>query len=820
MMTRKPLQNLMAWVLRTIARHPAKVLLSFSLLFAAAVLSTGLVRFDRDIFQVFPRENRLFTVLLHAMESSTAREKLLLLVQRKDGPKDLIRQAEQLQKDLENLTVDGQRAFHQVTFAKSGAMGREAFDALLRQYLLEPEFFLSADDREELVSFLQNHEAMDRELRKSIAMMGAPGRAGLADMIARDPLNLRRFMIAKLGYFQEGLAFSPGPYLLSRDGNAVLIMATPTAAFLPHSKADKLLSELKARFRQYPGLGIGITGGYAIAAQEESLIKGDIIGCLVGSVIAVCILFFLVYRNVIVLSFVLIPLLVGLQLAVGAMGLMFDTVHILAMAFAAVILGLGIDFAIHIYDRYASERQQGTSVETAVKLSITRTGSAVLAGGITTLAAFFVITLADSPVLRQIGWLVLLGLFFCLVAVVWALPAWLVLAERISPRWLQKPAHLLGMNCLGSWVNRYPRTALIVSLFFLLISASGLPGTEFEKDIFALKPKQLEALDAQQDLLAAFGTGQSYVWVAWPADTPEKLWAGSHRLDDILHKAVMDGRQVTWTSITRFSDKGTLQAPDVAPGQVADLFAGYGLNLSEFSDLSALLGRISSRHPASADVSPCGRFPDIFDRFFICDREPMIGITWIQTDSTETIEYIQEHLTDAGPTFLAVNPQLAIDDFVRQSRSDMWQALGLVGFFVVIVLWVYFRNPRRVFLALMPVSMGLAATAGLMGWFGVHLNIFNFIVLPILVGIGLDDGIHILARYAESGDVAGTIRSTGRSILVTTLTTICGFGSLFLARYHVLESMGLFAIIGISACFFFSIVTLPALLKLLERPRS
>lgn len=813
-------KGLLPWVVRTISRRPVMVLLSFSLLFGTAFLTTGLVRFDRDILKVLPRENRLFTVLLHAMESSTAQGRLLLLVQQKDKKQDLIHQARRLQSDLENLTLNGRPAFRQVTFTKSEAMGREAFDTLLRQYLEEPELFLSADDRKELIRFLRSPEAMEGELRKSIALIGTPGQSGLADMVARDPLNLRRFMIAKLGYFQEGLSFSAGPYLLSQDGNAALIMATPAAVFQPHSEAKKLLGKLKTRLRQYPGLEIGITGGYAIAAQEESLIKGDILGCLVGSVIAVSLLFFLIYRNVVVLSFVLIPLGVGLQLAVGTMALMFDTVHILALAFSAVILGLGIDFAIHIYDRYTSERQQGTDIETAVGRSITKTGSAVLAGGITTLAAFFVITLADSPVLRQIGWLVLLGLFFCLAAVVWALPAWLVLAERFSPRWLRKPAHLLGMNRLGAWVDSHPRTALIISLLIFLAGASGLPQAGFEKDIFALKPKQLEALDVQQDLLKVFGTGQAYVLVSWPAHTSEKLWAGSHQLDAILHKAVADGRQITWTSLTRFSEKGTLQVPGVAPDQVADLFTRYGLNLPEFTSLADFLQRITRQNPTLTDISPCDRFPDIFDRFFICDRKPVIGITWVQVDTEKTIRYIQEQLRGADFAFLAVNPQLAIDDFVHQSRSNLWQALGLAGLFVIVVLSVYFRQPRQVILALVPVSMGLAASAGFMGWFGIHLNVFNFIVLPILIGIGLDDGIHILARYSESKTIPRTIQSTGRSILVTTLTTICGFGSLYLARYHVLESMGLFAIVGITACFFFSIITLTALIKLMEGPAA
>ena len=126
-----------------------------------------------------------------------------------------------------------------------------------------------------------------------------------------------------------------------------------------------------------------------------------------------------------VLIFVLLPLGVGLQLALGTMAVMFDKIHMLAAAFATVILGLGVDFAIHVYDRYSSERQKGMNKATAIEKSIFKTGSAVLAGGLTTLSAFLALSFAGNPMLFQIGLLVVLGLLFCLAAILWVLPAWL-----------------------------------------------------------------------------------------------------------------------------------------------------------------------------------------------------------------------------------------------------------------------------------------------------------------------------------------------------------------------------------------------------------
>ena len=104
-------------------------------------------------------------------------------------------------------------------------------------------------------------------------------------------------------------------------------------------------------------------------------------------------------------------------------------------------------------------------------------------------------------------------------------------------------------------------------------------------------------------------------------------------------------------------------------------------------------------------------------------------------------------------------------------------------------------------------------TAGVMGWAQIHLNPFNSIVIPILIGIGLDDGIHIYRRYQEISDMNKTLATTGRSVLVTSWTTMARLGSLSLADYHILRNMGIMAIVGVIACYYFSVITLPVVLQ-------
>ena len=94
-------------------------------------------------------------------------------------------------------------------------------------------------------------------------------------------------------------------------------------------------------------------------------------------------------------------------------------------------------------------------------------------------------------------------------------------------------------------------------------------------------------------------------------------------------------------------------------------------------------------------------------------------------------------------------------------------------------------------LALLPVGIGTLWLAGLMGWFGIPFNLANIMTLPLVIGIGVTNGIHILNRFAEERTPSILARSTGKAVLVSGLTAIAGFGSLILAKHRGIHSLGL-----------------------------
>ena len=121
-------------------------------------------------------------------------------------------------------------------------------------------------------------------------------------------------------------------------------------------------------------------------------------------------------------------------------------------------------------------------------------------------------------------------------------------------------------------------------------------------------------------------------------------------------------------------------------------------------------------------------------------------------------------------------------------------------------------------MALLPAVAGLTLLVTTLLVLNHPFNYINIVALPVIIGIGIDDGIHIIHRFRQSEDVFKVLTETGRAVVMTTLTTAIGFGSLMLSQYGGLVSLGFVLTIGTLLCLFTSLEMLPALLAGLHRP--
>ncbi len=151
----------------------------------------------------------------------------------------------------------------------------------------------------------------------------------------------------------------------------------------------------------------------------------------------------------------------------------------------------------------------------------------------------------------------------------------------------------------------------------------------------------------------------------------------------------------------------------------------------------------------------------------------------------------------------------------QQMQSSYIHAAIYSALAVAIVLMLDFRSVRLSLLAMMPMGIGLLQLFGLLGWLGIPLNPANTIVLPLILGIGIDDGVHVVHDFLGRKGRYRVSPSTAAAVVLTSATTMVGFGSMMLARHRGLQSLGQVLTLGVICCLVTSLVGLPALLSCL-----
>ncbi len=153
-------------------------------------------------------------------------------------------------------------------------------------------------------------------------------------------------------------------------------------------------------------------------------------------------------------------------------------------------------------------------------------------------------------------------------------------------------------------------------------------------------------------------------------------------------------------------------------------------------------------------------------------------------------------------------------------KRESFKALTIVFIVIFLILLLDFRSLRHSIIAYLPVTFAFVYSLAIMGLLKVNLNFMNVLALPLIIGIGIDDAVHIVHRYIALGDVNTVFTRIGRAILYTSLTTMAAFGSLFLGRYKGYPSFGAVIVIGVGTAFIVTVTLLPPLLKWVKRKQN
>jgi len=152
---------------------------------------------------------------------------------------------------------------------------------------------------------------------------------------------------------------------------------------------------------------------------------------------------------------------------------------------------------------------------------------------------------------------------------------------------------------------------------------------------------------------------------------------------------------------------------------------------------------------------------------------------------------------------------------VQRSLGAMHRTAVVAGILLLLFVALDFRRPLPALLAVLPAFLTAGSLHGLMRLVGIAYNPLDVLALPIVLGIAVDDGVHLVHRFLdERGDLHATLAGTGRSVVLTSLTTLAAFGALILTSHRGLASFAACLSLGVASALVLSVWVLPQLLRL------
>jgi len=715
-------------------------------------------------------------------------------------------------------------------------------------------YYLSNDAARKLANRL-TPEHMSDQLRRAEESLSAPGPVGsaLARAALKDPLALRDFLLGVLprpsGLSGSGLAASDG--FFSEDRTILLIRLRGAKPSSDLDFADAFTNAVKSAAEQVneDALDLSYTGAYAIASAAQHSIRRDVIKSIVLSVLFLQLLFLFVHRNLWTLPVALLPVALGILVAFAIFSAFGMSLSPITAVIGAILAGLGIDYSIHSLSHYRADRAAGLSHDDAIRHTLTDVGPALVAACATTVVGFLAISQSSVRALREFGLLGAMGLAAALVATVFVLPA--ILSITMSRRGVihvrNNSKNSVSARLLRQTVNH--RNALLPLGGVIMLSAIGVIAIQsqqhslFENDLTAMHPRPNQPLETQRRLAKLFKASPDNLLIHLQATAPEALIELAHDVDDRLQSVASQQANIVGSY-----GLGTLLPRQLSPETRSARFAAFdgdritadfehalatsAFNPDAFEDYKNFLRQLVAPGDAPG-MNELLHYPALAETVLPAragqgHSEPTEAITAIITaeplgdrvNRDTAIEAIRNALRGLpGATLTGLS--VVGHDTEQSIRRDLRKLLIIVGSVVILGLIVYFRSFRAAVLALTPAVFGLAVLVACMYLFDLRLNSVNLIALPLLVGIGVDDGIFLVTisrsvhrRNDPAGQLADKLAAGSHAVGMTSLTTMLTFGTLAFTSTPAIRSLGILMALGVTASLVAAVgILMPLLMK-------
>jgi predicted RND superfamily exporter protein len=576
---------------------------------------------------------------------------------------------------------------------------------------------------------------------------------------------------------------------------------------------------------------VDASGAYAIAAASERAIRADLTSSIFWSIVVMQVVFLLGYRNLLSFLIAFAPVAIGLCVAFGVHALLSTALTPLTAVIGASLVGCGIDYSIYLLSYFEAARTgiaeggfriadlksaRSTMEEALGSLAVPLTAACA-----TSVVGFVAVAFSSVHALQDFAVLGALGLSLALAGVVWVLPAMLMVASRVGRVAQAGPRAQMG----GAIRAICARPRVFVGVCLLLCVVAGvavvLRPVQFETNLNVMHPSPNRPLETERAIGRTFGATDTML-IYIEAGAQRELIATAYRVQDALGTPALADAGISGSTglpallpDPRIADGRTQKLAGIDVGRVLADFDGAvaqsSFDPAAFGPYKDFLRQLLT-NAASPTLESLAKYPAAAAMLLSRNSARPAAMTLVTFGHSLQDARARDAAVEGVRGALANIPGVTLTgltvvgyDIEHAVRKDLPVIIGVASVAVILILIPALRSLRDGCLACIPVLFGILVLLGYMGATGERLNLANTVAVPLLIGVGIDYGIFLvtMAQQSRREGREGLLRRFAASfhaILLTSMTSIIGFGSLAFTSTPAIQSMGRVVALGIAAC--------------------
>jgi predicted RND superfamily exporter protein len=725
-----------------------------------------------------------------------------------------------------------------------------------------PSFALPAqtEDLKRRLDPQQIHQTVRRAATELVTPFSSLG----TNYFVADPLGLMEVEARSGSGFSQfanfDLNWGSGNRFFSKDHKALLIIAEPRESAMDYRFAEQVVHWSRDHIRSTTaapdfrdsGVQALAAGAYVYAEQEHQFIETNIRRISLISIIGNLLLCLLIYPRIPLLLLSLLPAGLGILWTTGVASFYPGEVNLISLSFIAILAGLGDDQVVHFFNRVPQEWAKGGTLNDAVLRTFETTGLSVVFCIVTAATATASLATSSFKALAEFGFILTVGMFMMMFHTLLTVPALMELWWRFSTPRAPETITFRILPWIArkvvEFVGRHARLVVGLGSGMFLLSLAFLPTIKLGGH-FDIAGADNPAVAAQNRLSARFGIeGSPNVLLISGSEQEvlgraEKLTAGleAYQQRGVI-KSIFSPTALLPSAQTQNERASSLAGINLAAsaGALEDSLRENGFRtepIQPFIERLRKLGQGQANDPITLETAAKFLPPGLLDNSLrkMADGSYVAAIAFYGTDP-DAVEVVPESVISSwrnqfGPfvefSFDKMNRDMQNQVLHDSRRALVWTAAG-----ILLIVYLTFRNLCVSLIVLIPIVFGIVVTFGLLLLARHRFSFMSITAIPLIIGIGIDNGIHLMRRYLESrplesrhldydsNGILAIAKASGAALIQSNLTTIIGFGALMASSFAPLAEMGLVTSLGVALALAGGLLLIPAVILLGEQRRA